>query len=365
MGRIQVALSLVAMVGAVAACDALSSKQSGDDESADDASKKKKKNNKKDSDKDGADDAKATEQTDIDVNALFGKDATFGGSLDDYGEVMFGAVGHSAIEPDNFSAGWVGKESWDVLQRARKGEFVHSQVRTSDGRVCLVFKEGSTVRRAMLASTRQSPTEELAFAANGNLIFWYRHNRNPQDTFEDWAYFHRGNNLMLYQTRRTGGARQADMASDALRNHILSGASQCIQSSGAGNPLPGSAPPPLPAPATPPPQGGGNASGGTGLHFGAFAYSNSAVSWTVSYRSVSEEEARKQALAACQQSDCEVRTVFKKGECLSVVHGPAPFVAWSWGADNNSTQTSALAECTKAGHPAASCESKGTWCNDG
>ncbi len=71
-----------------------------------------------------------------------------------------------------------------------------SQVRTASGRVCLVFREGNTIRRAMLASRRHAPTEELAFASNGNLIFWYRHNRQQQ-SFEDWAYFHRGNQLML------------------------------------------------------------------------------------------------------------------------------------------------------------------------
>lgn len=363
MGRLRVFLGLVGMVACVGACDALSSKSDANDDSAEDDGGKKKKKKKGNKD----DDDKATETEDIDVNALFGKDASFGGSLDDYGDVMFGAVGHSPIEPDNFSAGWIGQESFDILKRARDGEFPHSQVRTADRRVCLVFKEGNTIRRAMLASTTSSPTEELAYASNGNLIFWYRHNRSKTDTFEDWAYFHQGQNLMLYQTRSRGGARQAENVSPELKAHILRGSRECVQAARASNRLPGSAPAPVPVPVTPQPTpGGGNSSGAPqDLHFGALAFSESAAAWRITYRKASEQDAKNEALAGCKQADCKIRATFTKGQCMSVVHGPAPQVTWGWANDNNTAQTNAIGECTKRGHGLDKCDVKGTWCNDG
>ena len=225
------------------------------------------------------------------------------------------------------------------------------------------------IRRAMIATRRNAATEELAFASNGNLILWYRHNRK-KDSFEDWAYFHRGNNLMLYQTRDRGGPRETKNSSPELRSHILKGARECIQASSAANRQP-SAAAPAPAPAAPDPApaqpGGGNAapSGSPNLHWGALAFSESKSAWRLSYRKGTEKEAKDEALAGCKQADCKIRAVFKKGQCLSVVHGPPPQVTWGWANDNNAAQIEALRQCTTRGHDKNRCEVKGTWCNDG
>jgi hypothetical protein len=348
---------LLGMATASVGCDASSDRDG--DAAADEGSSTKKKRKKKKSDDDDAE---------VDVASLFDKESSFGGSLDAFGEVMFGAVEHNPHEPDNFSAGWVGKESYDILQRARDNEYQRSQVRTADRRFCLVFKENNTVRRAMLASSQGGPTEELAFANNGNVILWYRHNRDKQNTFEDWAYVHRGNRLALYQTRERGGLRETKNAPSDTLAYVLGGAQQCVTAAKANNFIPGgTTAPPAPTPVSPEPTpGGGNASGSPNdLHFGAFAFSQSQSSWRIAFRKSSEEEARAAALNGCKQSDCVIRTVFTRGQCLSVVHGPPPFVAWAWSTNNNEAQSAAIAECTKNGHPITGCDIKGTWCNDG
>jgi hypothetical protein len=367
MGRMQVGLGMLLVAPLLAAtlgCDALKSdNDASDDDSAEDdgASKKKKKKKKK---KKNDDDGDKLDEN-LDISAAFGESAAFGGTFDMYGQAFFGATSHSPIEPSNFSAGWVGRESHDVLQNARKKLYRHSQVRMASRRLCLVFKDGNTVRRAMIATRRDAPTEELAFAQNGNLILWYRHNRS-KPTFEDWAYFHRGNNLMLYQTRSRGGARETEAASADLRAHILRGAKECIQASSATNPLPGAAPAPTPTP-TPVTPGGGNGSqpSAAHLHFGALAFSESASAWRVSYRKGNAEEAKKEALGGCKQADCKIRATFDKGQCISVIHGPPPLVTWGWANDNNAAQANATKQCTDRGHAAASCNIQGTWCNDG
>jgi hypothetical protein len=326
-----------------------------------DAPRDKKK--KADKDKDDAAPAtdKPVEAAAVDFDALFGKDPSFGGSVDTFGEMLFGASEHSEIEPGNFSAGWVGRESYEILQRARKKEYPYKQVRTASGRVCLVFTDANNmVRRAMLATRANAPTEELAFSAAGGLIFWYRHNHGTP-TVEDWAYFHRGNNLMLYQTRHDGGERIAQNPDPNLSAYVLGGANECVALANAANPRPGSAPVvPAPAPATEPQPGGG----GSGLFHGAFAFSESASAWRVSYNQVSEDAAKQSALSGCTQGDCQIRATFGRGQCISVIHGPAPLVTWGWGDDNNAAQVNALEQCTKRGHASAQCSNKGTWCNE-
>ncbi len=356
------ALGASLMIGLLTGCDALSGKDHNEDDAAEDEGKKKRKK-KKDKEKEEA------EEAELDINAEFGESASFGGAFDMFGDVMFGATSHDPYEPDNFSAGWVGRESMEVLKAARDGKYRHSQVRMASRRICLVFKDGNTVRRAMIASRRNAPTEELAFAANGNLIFWYRHNRKKKpDTFEDWAYFHRGNSLMLYQTRASGGHRHAENVRPELRAHILRGARECIQASRAANPLPGAArpTPAAPAPAPTPTPGGSNGSASSAaLHFGALAFSESGSAWRISYRKGSEQQAKTEALGGCKQADCKVRATFTKGQCMSIIHGPSRLVTWGWANDNNAAQKNAIEQCTNRGNPEASCALQGTWCNDG
>jgi hypothetical protein len=302
--------------------------------------------------KKGGDDAGAEGGGDaaLDVMATFGADAAFGGSFDRFGEAVFGAINHSPEEPSNFSAGWVGQEAWNVLQRARKGELPHKQVRLPSRRLCLVFTENNVIRRAMIATTQTAPTEELAFSAAGNLILWYRHNRS-KPAVEDWAYFHRNHQLMLYQVKNEGSPRATVAAPATLREAILGGAGECVQAAGASNPQPGTAPPPPPAP-----QGS--------AFFGALAVSNAAAAWSISYNLASEDAAKNDAMRGCTHPDCSVRAVFTSGQCLAVVHGPPPLVTWGWANDNNSAETAALGECTKQGHAAAACTNQGTWCNN-
>lgn len=313
---------------------------------------------------------KAEEEGELpDLNAL-SKDASFGHHFDDFSTMTFGAVDHSPIEPANFSPGWIGQEAYNVLQLAKDGDLKGRTVSTGDGRVCLVFTDdGNTIRRAMLASRRYRATEELAFAQNGNPILWYRHNRDRNEPFEEWAYFHQGQHLAMYQSRKDRDPRKNEKAPRNLRKYILDGVKKCIQRSGANNPLPGSAPPPVPTPAE---NGGNNVpqpqadNGGNGsLAFGALAFSQSAAAWRLAHRKTSATEASKSALDGCTQNDCQVAETFGAGECLSVVHGPPPMVVWGKGGDAAKAEAIASQACASKTTTIGACEVKGTWCNDG
>ena len=304
-----------------------------------------------------------------DLNAL-AQEASFGHHFDDFSGMTFGAVDHSPLEPANFSPGWIGQESYNVLQMAKDGDLKGRTVTTGDGRVCLVFTDdGGTIRRAMLASRRDRATEELAFAENGNAILWYRHNRDRDEPFEEWAYFHRGQHLNLYQSRKNKDPRKHQKTPLNLKRHILDGVKKCIQKSGANNPLPGASPPPAP---TTPKNGGSNDAqpqadqGGQagGLAFGALAFSKGAAAWRLAHRKVSAIEANKSALEGCSHDDCAVTETFGAGECLSVVHGPPPMVVWGKGSDADSAERAATQACSTKVTTLGGCDVKGTWCND-
>lgn len=330
------------------------------------------KEKKADDDDDGAQkDEKAEEKGQLpDLDAL-SKDASFGHHFDDFSTTTFGAVDHSPVEPTNFSPGWIGQEAYNVLQMAKDGDLKGRTVSTGDGRVCLVFTDDrNMIRRAMLASRRYRATEELAFAQNGHAILWYRHDRDRDEPFEEWAYFHQGQQLGLYQSRKDRDPRKHEKAPRNLRKYILDGVKKCIQRSGAGNPIPGAAPPAAP---TPPENGGTNdaqpqaddSGNGGPLAFGALAYSKSAAAWRLAHRKASTTDASKSALEGCSHSDCQVAETFGAGECLSVVHGPPPMVVWGKGGDANAAESAATQACSSKVTTLGGCEVKGTWCNDG
>jgi hypothetical protein len=207
----------------------------------------------------------------VDLNKLYAEEAPYGGSLDVFGEVTFGVTDHSPIEPEQFSAGWVGRESWDVLQRARKGEYPYKQVRMQDRRVCLVFMEGNIVRRAMAVQSATSPSEEMAFSAAGGLIFWYGNSRSKPPV-QEWAYFHRNANMERFEYQSDQQPRAEATPGPEQYNQIIATARQCISAAGASNPTPGAALPPAPPPQTAgPPRG----------YFGSFVIDRNTALWRV------------------------------------------------------------------------------------
>lgn len=341
-----VALGIFALAGLATGCD--QDRDGGEAEPADETKKKRKKKGE------GTSPSGTAAPETLDLTKLHGEEPAFGGSLDVFGELTFGDIpgDHQSVEPSQFSDGWVGREAYNVLQRARKGEFPHKQVRTADGRVCLVFTENNIVRRAMLVRSATSPSEELAFSAAGGLIFWYANNRK-KPLFEEWAYFFRNASMQRYDVKQEGRAREIDTTPGPQKfNDIISGARQCVQAAGAANPTPGTRlepPPPPPAPSR--------------AYHGAVAVSTTTDAWRIAYNYGTEAEARSHALAACSPS-CTVRNVFGTGQCMSMVHGPGKYLSWSWGADNNSTAASAKQACEKEGHPSDQCAVQGTWCNN-
>lgn len=162
---------------------------------------------------------------------------------------------HNPSEPADFSAGWVGQETYEVLQSARRGELPYSQVRSPSGAMCLLFHQDRLVRRLMIGSGRQNdPTQELTFSQSGSLLLWFRSDRRARPTF-DWAYFHRNSRLALYQVQTPGGPRTERAAPDGFAQSIFDIASGCLTQFGASNPTPGTyfgppaaAPAPVPQP---------------------------------------------------------------------------------------------------------------------
>ncbi|MEZ4297214.1 MAG: hypothetical protein R3B70_19775 [Polyangiaceae bacterium] len=148
------------------------------------------------------------------------------------------AAPHDPSEPEVFDAGWVGMESYQVLNAAKRGEIVYSQARMSNGMYCTLFhgQNDRLVRRIVIGSGRQNdPTQEATFAASGNMVLWFRSDRKPKPTL-DWAYFHRNSTLALYQVKRPGGARGTFAAPAGLANQIYTSVRDCLTSYGAENP---------------------------------------------------------------------------------------------------------------------------------
>lgn len=294
------------------------------------------------------------------ADMFVGTDEAYDLPLDDL--MLKGTLGgapHSSVEPEHFSAGWIGQESADVLKRARRGEFPFRTVGTSYGQ-CTLFEDQGTIRRMILA--RSGSQAELSFSSRGDLILWFR--TNPNEPNREWAYFHRGQNLMLYQQQNGQSwntPRLHPPAPHGLRELILGGSADCITRAGARNPLPGAAPLPsvVPPPVAPPPVAPASAQP-THVH-GAFALSQSTGKWGVGSRRLSSGDANQGALGYCAAPDCELKMSFGQGMCVAVAHGSDGYRAWSRRAGYAEARASVLQYCQQKGRH---CSIRGTFCND-
>lgn len=286
---------------------------------------------------------------------------------------LTGAGPHTPEEPDFFDALWVAREAHDMLERAKRGELTHSQVRTANGTPCLVFDDRRLVRRMLIGSGRPNePLEEMSFGREGKLILWFRSDRADPTQLE-WAYFHRGANLALYQSKLGKEPRVSPHAPAGLDATILSRTNDCLGRFGATNPQlqAASGPPPQPVIAPPAPQPveptvPPTATVGTGgspeaKTFGAIAYSEQHKRWGVSAQRSSDADARRAAVVFCGKLDCAVQATFGRGQCAVVVHTATGSVSWGWGKSTEEARGYAVAECAKRG---GGCVEQGRWCND-
>lgn len=176
-------------------------------------------------------------------DVYYGDDAAFegmGGDGIDSAAVLSAGAGHDPQEPEVFDAGWVGMEAYEVLASARRGDLTYSQVRMSNGQFCTVFHQPDRmVRRVIIGSGRASEaTQEVTFAAAGNMVLWFRSDRKTPATL-DWAYFHRNSTLALYQVKIPGAQRANREAPAGFAGQIYSSVGDCLSRFGAPNPTPG------------------------------------------------------------------------------------------------------------------------------
>ncbi len=237
------------LIGSLLACEV--NLGGGDGDATDEASpKRKKKRKKKKPDDDGPSAHRDGDAFDFGDTSAY----SFGGSFDlfDGMSSSFVAVDHSEFEPDTFSPGWVGRESWQILKRARNKDFTVKALRSPGGASCLIFHENRMVRRLMMGS--RGPTEEFAYSKRGRLIFWYFSDRKKRGK-QKWAYFHQGANMMRYDRKEGSDHRRASTPPGGTADHILENSWACLSAFGAANPKPGAntAPPPAPPPAPAPP----------------------------------------------------------------------------------------------------------------
>jgi hypothetical protein len=224
------------------------SEKKKDDDSADEGSSKKKKRSKKSSLQESAKDG---------FGGILGEDGfNVFADLDDPdgsadGALTFRGSAHSPYEPEKFSAGWVGKEAAIVLRRARERE-LSSRTVVAGQLKCLVFDEGGMVRRLMV--TEEGASLEYAYDASGRIILWFGATQS-QDQLRRLAFFHRNNDLKLFQAWEGTGSRRTEPAPAGLRQEIFAASNRCLDAFGASNPRAGqsSAPPPPPAPIQPTP----------------------------------------------------------------------------------------------------------------
>lgn len=171
-------------------------------------------------------------------------------AIDQDGVLSFAGAEHSSTEPEKFSAGWAGREAGIVLKRAIDKEFESRTVTGGGGAPCLVFSENNIVRRLMINYDDWS--YEYAMSQAGHIILWLGASR-VGDKERRLAFFHRGNNLKLYQAWEDRGPRRTEPAPAGATDIIFSEANRCLAAAGASNPRPGSASVPIQPPAPPPP----------------------------------------------------------------------------------------------------------------
>jgi hypothetical protein len=309
--------------------------------------------------------ATASASAEPEVPLFFGDEAAFDGPAGLFAvQAELGGAPHSPEEPDFFDPGWVGREAKITLDRAKNRELVHTTVHIGGGLACIAFHEPDRlVRRALVGSFRaDQPVEETTYSAAGRPIIWFRHDRGDPAQLE-WAFFHRGPNLQLYQKKVGTGARETLPAPAGFAARVLDHADACLAKLGATNgraapPPPVTAAPPPLVPPLPPPGGGG---GTDPKVFGAVAYGKTTSRWGVATQRTSAADARNAAVQFCGRSDCAVEIELGRGQCVSVAHGAGNFVAWGYGAGLDAARANMQAYCTKQGQ---SCTTQGEWCNE-
>ncbi len=196
-------------------------------------------------------------KVDADTNGFLGVLGEDGlaslGALDGDGGMEFlGSAGqvHDPAEPPRFSAGWVGRESAEVLRKARAGELASTTV-TAPGRECLIFHQGNMVRRLM--TNYESESHEFAMSEAGHLIL-VLHASRAEPLERRLAFFHQGRDLKLYQAWEGKGARRNEPPPEGFKESVFAETKSCFDAFGAKNPQPGAGlpPPPSGAPAVPP-----------------------------------------------------------------------------------------------------------------
>ena len=209
------------------------------------------KSKKRDQGDDDDDKAKTSAKAKVDADAdaggflsVLGEDGLTGFSaLDgDSGMLFAGAAGavHDPIEPPRFSAGWVGRESAEVLRKARAGELASATV-TAPGRDCLVFHQNKMVRRLM--TNYESESHEFAMSEAGHLIL-VLHAGRGEPLERRLGFFHQGRDLKLYQAWEGNGPRRNEPPPEGFKESVFAEAKSCFDAFGAVNPAPGAGLPP-------------------------------------------------------------------------------------------------------------------------
>jgi uncharacterized protein DUF4189 len=286
--------------------------------------------------------------------AFYGDDAAFQGEAALVGALAaLGGAPHSSEEPSQFEASWVGREAQIQLERAKRGELPHTTAQIA-GTGCIAFSENGIARRVLVgAFAPNQPVEETSFSAAGSPILWFRSDRgNP--TRLEWAFFHRGPNLVLYQTKLGTKPLEAVKPPEGFPEHVLDRARECLAAVGARNPAVGAGttallPPPPVEPAAGP------------KVFGALAHGSTSGRWGVGARRTSPADAKQAALQFCGRDDCKIQFEFGKGDCVVVSHGAGKFVAWGWGPGHDTPNRNMLDYCKKQGQ---TCTVQGEWCNE-